>query len=248
MSSRGAAQEATAGALSKTPPSWSQPLGYGIKIRVDRGHLIFEDGIGADRHRARLSRVRHGLRRLVVIGSDGFVSLSALRWLADQDASFVMLDRDGSVLATTGPVRPSDARLRRAQALAHQSGAALTISRELISQKLSGQERLARDLLQNEPGAKLIASARVDLTKAQTTGAIRVLESQAAHAYWALWRTVPVMFPTNDLKRMPGHWHTFGTRISPLTGSPPGVGSQPHGLTRRVGDGLRQLKTCSGGH
>jgi hypothetical protein len=41
-----------------------------------------------------------------------------------------MLDRRGSVLAITGPVRPSDARLRRAQALALESGAALRIVRE----------------------------------------------------------------------------------------------------------------------
>jgi CRISPR associated protein Cas1 len=108
--------------------------GYGIKVCVDRGHLLLEDGIGADRRRYRLPRVRHGLKRLVVIGSDGMVSLAALRWLADQDASFVMLERDGSVLPTTGPVRPSDAKLRRAQALAHSSGAALRITRELISQ------------------------------------------------------------------------------------------------------------------
>jgi len=69
--------------------------------------------------------VGHGLRRLVVIGSDGFISLAALRWLSDQDAAFIMLERDGSFLATTGPVRSSDARLRRAQSLAHQSGAAV---------------------------------------------------------------------------------------------------------------------------
>ena len=80
-------------------------FGYGITVQVDRGHLIVKDGIGADRREARLSRVGHGLRRLVVIGSDGFVSLAALRWLADQDAAFVMLERDGSVLATAGPVR-----------------------------------------------------------------------------------------------------------------------------------------------
>ena len=85
--------------------------GYGITVQVDRGHLILKDGIGSDRREARLPRVGHGLRRLVVIGSDGFVSLAALRWLADQDAAFVLLERDGSVLATTGPVRPSDARL-----------------------------------------------------------------------------------------------------------------------------------------
>src|SRR5690348_7123859 len=92
-------------------------FGYGIKILVERGHLILEDGIGEDRREGRFARVRHGLERLVVIGADGMVSLAALRWLAaDQNAAFIMLERDGSVLAVTGPVRPSDARLRRAQA------------------------------------------------------------------------------------------------------------------------------------
>src|ERR1035438_6295082 len=100
-------------------------FGYGIQARVDRGHLILEDGIGSARRCARFPRVGHGLRRLVVIGSDGMVSLAALRWLADQDAAFVMLDRDGSVLATTGPVRSSDAKLRRAQSLAPSNGTAL---------------------------------------------------------------------------------------------------------------------------
>src|SRR4029077_391552 len=94
-------------------------FGYGIEVRVDRGHLVVEDGIGEDRRKIRLARVGHGLKRLVVIGTDGYVSLAALQWLADQDASFVMLERNGKVLATTGPIRPSDARLRRAQALAH---------------------------------------------------------------------------------------------------------------------------------
>src|ERR1700693_2473841 len=116
-------------------------FGYGISVRVDRGHLVFEDGIGSDRRAARFPRVRHGLRRLVVIGSDGIVSLAALRWLSDQKASFVMLERDGSVLATTGPVRSSDARLRSAQALSSHSGTAIEIARELIDKKLVGQER-----------------------------------------------------------------------------------------------------------
>ena len=91
--------------------------GYGIHVRVDRGHLLVDDGIGADRRQCRLPRVGHELKRLVVIGADGMISLAALRWLADQDAAFVMLERDGKVLVTTGPVRPSDAKLRRAQSL-----------------------------------------------------------------------------------------------------------------------------------
>src|SRR5262249_44960238 len=135
-------------------------FGYGIKVTVERGHLLFDDGIGANRRRARLPRVGHGLRRLVVIGSDGMVSLAGLRWLADQDAAFVMLERDGSVLATTGPVRSSDARLRRAQAMAHQTGTALQITRALIEAKLAGQERVARTKLLDSKTADKILERR----------------------------------------------------------------------------------------
>jgi CRISPR-associated endonuclease Cas1 len=205
-------------------------FGYGISVRVERGHLIFKDGIGTARREARFPRVRHGVRRLVVIGSDGMVSLAALRWLADQDAAFVMLDRDGSVLTTTGPVRPSDARLRRAQALAHESGVALRIARELIGQKLDAQERLAREGLRNSIAAQMIARARAALTTAETVPAIRLLESRAAYAYWSAWRTVPINFPRSDLRRVPDHWRTFGSRISPLSGSPRRAVNPPNAM------------------
>jgi CRISPR-associated endonuclease Cas1 len=188
-------------------------------VCVERGHLTLEDGIGT-RDRTRFPRVRHGIRRLVVIGSDGMVSLAALRWLADQDVAFVMLERDGSVLATTGPVRPSDARLRRAQALAHVSGAALQIARELIDQKLAGQERLVCDVLHNSSVAESIASGRAVLATAEKIEAVRYCEAQAAQAYWSAWSGIPINFPRNDLRRVPDHWRCFGTRKSPLTGSP----------------------------
>ena len=195
-------------------------FGYGIQARVDRGHLILEDGIGANRRRGRVSRIGHGLRRLVVIGSDGMVSLAALRWLADQKAAFVMLDRDGSVLATTGPVRPSDARLRRAQALASQSGTALLIARELIDKKLAGQERVARHKLLATGTADIISRYRSELPEADTPERILQIESHAAGAYWSAWRTLPINFPRKDEARVPEHWRVFGARVSPLTGSP----------------------------
>lgn len=194
--------------------------GYGISVNVDRGHLVLKDGIGNERHEARFARVRHGLRRLVVIGSDGFISLAALRWLADQDAAFVMLERDGSVLAVTGPVRPSDARLRRAQALANTNGIALEISKGLVRQKVAAQEQLARGKLNDSKAANLIAANQAAVGEAQTIEALRLSESRAAHAYWSAWRNVPVLFPKRDLPRVPEHWQRFGTRISPLTGSP----------------------------
>ena len=194
-------------------------FGYGTSVRVDRGHLILEDGIANDRRQARFPRVGHGLQRLVVIGSDGMVSLAALRWLADQDASFVMLDRDGSVLATTGPVRSSDAKLRRAQSLAVLNGAGLRIARELISKKLAGQERVARHKLLDSSTADTISRYKAELPQADSISTVRLIESQAARAYWSAWSTLPVNFPKSDLRRVPDHWLSFGARVSPISGS-----------------------------
>jgi CRISPR-associated protein Cas1 len=207
----------------KTPISKSGVLtvhGFGVKVRMGSGHLEVEDGIAADRRKIRLARVKHGLRRLVLIGSDGFVTLEALRWLADQDAAFVMLERSGKVLCVTGPVRPSDARLRRAQALAIQSGAALRIALELIDKKLAGQEQVARHKLLAAENADAIHRYRSELAEAETPEGIRLIESQAANAYWAAWRTLAITFPRKDEVRVPDHWRMFGARISPLTGSP----------------------------
>jgi CRISPR-associated endonuclease Cas1 len=194
--------------------------GYGIQATVDRGHLVTRDGIGSQRREARFPRIGHGLRRLVVIGSDGCVSLAALRWLADQDASFVMLDRNGKVLVVTGPVSPSDARLRRAQALAFGSDKGLEIAKELIRRKLDGQERVARNRLHAPQAADTIAQHRAALESTDSLDTLRLQESRAGFAYWSAWRTLPIRFPTNDLRRVPQHWQNFGARISPLTGSP----------------------------
>jgi CRISPR-associated endonuclease Cas1 len=194
--------------------------GYGISVRLERGHLVIEDGIGADRLYGRFPRVGHGLERLVVVGSDGMVSLAALRWLADQNVAFVMLERDGRVLAATGPVRSSDAKLRRAQALANESGAALEIVRTLIQQKLAGQVSVARDGLRDSATADRIAALGEAVRSVETMSAIRAFEAQGARDYWSAWQNVAITFPKKDLPRVPEHWRVFGARRSPLTECP----------------------------
>jgi CRISPR-associated endonuclease Cas1 len=193
--------------------------GYGISARVDRGHLLLEDGVGTDRRRCRLPRVDHDLTRLVVIGSDGQVSLAALRWLADQDSAFVMLDRDGEVLITTGPVRSYDARLRRAQAMALHNGTAFRLSREIIDRKLAGQERVVLQKLGDEHAALAIRQYRSELAEVESIDEVRVIEARAAKIYWSAWRTVTITFPRKDLLRVPAHWRFFGSRVSSITGS-----------------------------
>jgi CRISPR-associated endonuclease Cas1 len=204
--------------------------GFGIKVFVDKGHLVLEDGIGTSRRHGRYAKVGHNLRRVVVVGADGFVSLGALRWLADRNASFIMLDRVGEVLATTGPVRSSDARLRRAQALAHQSGTALEIARSVVQQKLVQQERIVYERFHDSVTANLIEQSRCEIPIAKNSEELRHHEAVAAKFYWSAWRSLPVNYPKNDLRCVPDHWRTFGTRQSPLTGSPRRAVNPPNAM------------------
>src|SRR6266478_3914336 len=194
--------------------------GFGIRVTMQAGHLQIEDGIGPERRKFRLPRVNHRLKRLVCIGDDGFITLSALRWLSEVGASFVMLNRLGKVRVVTGPTSPSETRLRRMQALALGNGTAARIARELISVKISGQEILVREKLKNVSAANSIAGLQNRLANSDEIDAIRGIESRAAAEYWSAWREVPILFARKDVTRVPTHWLCFGTRHSPLTGGP----------------------------
>ena len=88
-----------------------------------------------------------------------------------------MPNRAGKVSLITEPTVPSDARLRRAQALSHQSGTALEIIRELICAKLKGQQELVRCQLNDARTADFITELQERLRDAETLDRVAQLES-----------------------------------------------------------------------
>ena len=76
--------------------------GYGLSIKVERGHLVVEDGLGSARRRGRFSRVTPGLKRIVVFGRSGAVSLDALGWLHDLGIGFAQIDHEGELIVVGG--------------------------------------------------------------------------------------------------------------------------------------------------
>lgn len=211
-----------ASSLSQIPKSGVLTLsGFGIRISMQSGHLSLEDGLGPDRRRFLLPKIGHRLKRVVCISDDGFVTLTALTWLSDIGAAFVMLDRFGKVRIVTGPTSTADVRLRRTQGLALQNGAGLVICRELIQAKLDGQERVVREQLKDSIATDTIQKLRtLDLPNAETFDRIRFVESQAAVSYFSSLRDVQVLWPKADLRRIPEHWRTVGARQSPLSSGP----------------------------
>lgn len=194
--------------------------GYGVRVGVERGHLLVSDGVGNDRREGRFARVGHGLERLLVLGHSGSISLEALRWLHELDIAFVQLGRDGELIATGTPNRLRDVRLLRAQALAMHSAGGLGIARELIAEKVKGQARVLDQIEGHRSERQAVAEVLERIPSADTLDGLRFLESRAAAAYWGAWVQLPVRFAGREAKRVPAHWRTFGMRSSPLTSSP----------------------------
>jgi CRISPR-associated endonuclease Cas1 len=194
--------------------------GYGIRVSVERGRLVIRDGTGRAPREARFARATSNLRRLVLIGHTGFVTLDAFRWLADVGARYVQLDPDGRVLVASAEFGLHDPRLRRAQAAAFGTPTGKAIARDLLLiRKLAGQARIAEELGAIDTVAE-IGRAAVALDQATTPAELMVPEAAAALAYWSAWASLDVRWAKADLARVPDNWRTFGGRASPLTGNP----------------------------
>jgi CRISPR-associated endonuclease Cas1 len=194
--------------------------GFGVRVRVERGRLVVEDGAGRNRQTRQFSRASSRLERLVVLDGSGSLSLEALRWLQDVGTGLLCIDRDGRLLCTSSPTR-SEAKLRRAQALAPFDASALQVARFLLSRKLDGQQGLLQEWLPaNTYANRVLARCLATMQAAETVEELVAAEAEAAAAYWACWRHLAVRFRPQDQRRRPEAWQTFGRRQSPLSGSP----------------------------
>jgi CRISPR-associated protein Cas1 len=202
--------------------------GYGLRVFVHRGHLVVEDGLGRDRRVHRLNRATAGLKRIVVTGHSGFVTLEALRWIRDVGASFVQIDSDGNLITVTAADRRHETKLRREQATAGDTGRGREIVVRLLRTKLERQadnaaSRLAEHksvIVRNHRDRISIAEAireqsaalNADLSIAQ----LRKIESIAGRYYWQAWARVPIHFDAAYTARVPEHWYRAGPRTSSM--------------------------------
>ncbi len=84
--------------------------GHGVRIQVNRGHLAIDDGIGQHRRHRRIPRAQRTVRRIVVLATDGLITLDATRWCADLGITLCQIERDGRLLTIAGSTGPDDAR------------------------------------------------------------------------------------------------------------------------------------------
>ena len=194
--------------------------GMGLSIRVDRSALVVEDGVGPGRRSRRFDRATHGLRRLVILGSTGSISIDALTWCRRLGIGIVVIGPDGMASLASTPRVTDDARIRRTQALSLGQPVGIDLARSLIADKLTGQARVLSVRLSEEATSATILDLADALASMGTIDEIRQIEASAAALYWQAWvgrdDTVP-RFATKDLRRIPAHWTRFEGRRSVLS-------------------------------
>lgn len=210
--------------VKRPPHGLVVAAGYGLKLYVHHGHLIVHDGVGRQRQTRRYHRATSKLKRVVVIGHDGYITLEAMRWVRDIGAAFVHVDSDANLIALSAPARHHESKLRRAQVLAatDQTGRAAIVT--LLQAKLEHQAQVAERLshlkattrvkdAQPITVAAAIRQAAAAMHPDLTFAELRVLESSAGRNYWQTWARVPVTFDAT-WRRTPTHWHVAGPRTS----------------------------------
>jgi CRISPR-associated endonuclease Cas1 len=205
--------------------------GYGVRIAVEKGHLVLADGAGTQRRAGRFARATCGIKRVVVHGSAFFITGDAIIFLSDIGAAFLNLGYDGEILAHWTPAGHDDARLRRAQALAPWTDTGMTLTKYLLREKILGQAHVIERYIPHVTEAlAVIRGCLPALDETNDPHAIRKVEADAAAAYWSAWETIPVQFARKDAARVPEHWTRFGARVSPVTGRPQGAANPANAL------------------
>jgi CRISPR-associated endonuclease Cas1 len=194
--------------------------GYGVRVAVEHGQLLVADGLGRTRRQGTLARATCGIKRLVLLGHSGTISLEALRWLHDLHVAVIQLDADGTVILASASSGLDDARLRRAQAIAGATTLGQRIAQDLLRVKLEQQAALLRDINAPATSIEIVMTAQANLDAADDAPSLLLQEATAAAAYWGAWEQLPVHFARKDEPSIPAHWGTFGGRTSPLTASP----------------------------
>ncbi len=203
--------------------------GYGLHVGVENNQLVLTDGVGSRRRKRSFPRSNRTVRRLVILGRNGSITLAALRWCTDVGISVSIVDPGGSLTALTAAPNPHDARLRRAQALAVGTNVGLSIARTLLHAKITGHAGVLYDKLNQPAVAQQLHAFATQLASVGDIERLREIESHAAKAYFAVWTgTVGVHFATRERARVPEHWTLAGPRRSVLAnGTSPRKAADP---------------------
>ncbi len=201
--------------------------GHGVRLRVHQGSLVVLNGFTHYPQERQELRFFPGDRklpsRIVMLDSDGSLSLDVISWLSEQRIPLVVLDWQGNLVSVLGQGTAYKPELREAQLRALGNGLGLQIATQLIQDKLEASQETLHSLLRSPGQEQALERLEVvlgELGKAppETIDALRLLEARAAAAYFSCWQLVSLYWKGTGRKPIPTEWRQVGLRQSLLGG------------------------------
>ncbi len=202
--------------------------GHGVRLRIHQGSLLVQNGF------THYPQAREEYRffpgdcklpsRIILLDSDGSITLDVIAWLSEQMVPLVMLSWRGELVSLVGDGAAYDPQLREAQLAARSSGRGLEIATGLIREKI----RNSRETLGTLPGwpGRGAAMDRLGmlveelvLSPPGSVDMLRLVEARAAAAYFGCWQDLPLYWKGTGRKPIPQDWRQVGLRQSLLSGS-----------------------------
>ncbi len=197
--------------------------GHGVRLRIHQGSLVIQNGFTHYPQERKELRFFPGDRklplRIVVLDSDGSITLDVMKWLSRQGVPLVMVDWRGEVVSVVGDGGAYDPALRESQLAAQRSELGLQISIELIERKIRGSidtlESLPSSLVRSTAIEQLvIMSAELQGTPPENIQELMLVEAKAAYVYFSCWRMLQIRWKGTRRKPVPPEWHSVGLRQS----------------------------------
>lgn len=206
-----------------------QPLiltGHGASLRIDGGALLIRNGFTHYPQKPTIYRFFKGEpaipNRIIMLDGTGNISFDVLSWLAEQDVSLIRVDWRGNIVCiasrsgySANPFRVQWQRDTRADEIRRME---FSISK--ITQKIENSiVTLEKSIRRNGSWNKAMEMAYSTLTKLdekqpRSVSELRILEANAAAAYFRAWKGIPIRWKGLSKRPIPDTWKEIGARTS----------------------------------
>ncbi len=207
--------------------NYRQPLilcGHGVRLRIDHGTLLIRNGFTHYPQKQEEFRFFSGdpnlPDRIIILDGSGGMSFDALRWMSEQQITFVQLDWRGQISFVGGNSGISSSRkLLNAQRAFQDSTKITEIAQWLIREKVAASIKTITGVIPKSAYREItlnkLGKSFSELGKSRKSISIQGLsgiEGAAAAIYFRAWQGLSLNWSNPKRKPIPSAWAKIGPR------------------------------------
>lgn len=208
-----------------------QPLilsGHGVSLRIEGGSLAVRNGFTHYPQKQEAYRFFKGdlslPDRIILLDGTGSLSFDVLSWLNEQDVSLIRIDWRGEVIciASKSGYAANAYRVQWQRETRDDHARRMDFCVSLITKKIEASIiTLEKTVRRSDAWEKAMEKAYSTLTRLEINPPaniteLRVLEANAAAAYFRAWRGLPIKWHGTSRRPIPDAWREIEQRTSPF--------------------------------